>query len=589
MPKKYDRRSCCLQASPCAGRSALPAELWTNLFDSLDKAFFPAGHPDVHMEGHCKCNKLQFRVDGTLTAAFICHCSMCRWYLAQANPSHTLWIEPATALTVTEGHEHLKQWTVERLSRNLRGQATVYFCGSCGTNINVRFSDPGAKMTLMWPWNFKFEEWGGTPPRHGYAEIFCPRFHAHYENRSVDAEDSLPKLADIWLEGMAVTNNTGDTIGSVSFPMPTAYYSQVSSNAAADAMFGVSVRRASPEQLQGAWDATRALLQEALTGGLVVLDGGTGTEVQRIAGTQSMDNRGWTCNQVQDFGDVVEQVHCQYCSAGAQCIMANTYATSRHVLERAGIGSQVESINAKALDLVRSAIAKQPQAVKPLVGASLSCHRGGDENAFGVWPESDYLQRSFNEQASILVQSGAEAIFLEMVFCQSLAMYPWRAAVQTGLPVFICLGDVRLDESGGPYMWWSPSDPSSVSSSDRKRIPVAEGLKPLLEHPSVVGVFVHHTSIADTGPALKAVREAGWKGPLGAYPDQGEHVWPNWTFQDIPVENFIAAAQLWLDECDCRMVGGCCGLGPQYIKALHEWKHSEAWRHGGTRHGSSKL
>jgi len=270
--------------------------------------------------------------------------------------------------------------------------------------------------------------------------------------------------------------------------------------------------------------------------------------------------------------------------------MANTYATSRHVLERAGIGSHTETINVKAMDLVRSAIAKQPKAVaKPLIGASMSCHRGGDENAFGVWPDSDSLQRSFNEQASILVKSGVEAIFLEMIFCQSLAMYPWRAAVDTGLPVFICLGDVRLDEAGQPYMWWSPSDPKSLKQSDREKIPVVEGLKPLLEHPSVVGVFVHHTSIADTGPALKAVREAGWKGPLGAYPDQGEHVWPNWTFQDIPVENFIAAAQGWLDECDCRMIGGCCGLGPRYIKALHEWKLSGAWRDGGAGYHSSKL
>ena len=28
--------------------------------------------------GACKCGKLQFRVEGTLAAAFWCHCHMCR-------------------------------------------------------------------------------------------------------------------------------------------------------------------------------------------------------------------------------------------------------------------------------------------------------------------------------------------------------------------------------------------------------------------------------------------------------------------------------------------------------------------------------
>merc|ERR1711957_898051 len=139
------------------------------------------------------------------------HCAMCRWYWAQALPSHTLWIEPATALTVTEGQEHVKSWTVEKLSRNLRGTASVQFCDQCGTNINVRFADPGAKFTLMWPFNFKFDEWGDSKiPRHGSSDLFVPRFHAHYENRFMDVEDSLPKLADIWLDGMDVMDNAGN-------------------------------------------------------------------------------------------------------------------------------------------------------------------------------------------------------------------------------------------------------------------------------------------------------------------------------------------------------------------------------------------
>lgn len=207
----------------------MPPELWKNIFDGFSKAFFPTGHPEIHMNGQCKCGKLKFRVDGTLTASFYCHCHMCRQYWSQATPTETLWISPATAVTVTAGEEHVKCWTVEKLTRNLRGQATVYFCANCGTNTNVRFSDPNANFTLMWPNNFKYEEWGdlsgkgdnaGAKARHGFSDVLRPRFHAHYENRSVDVEDSLPKLADVFFEGMDLMNNKGDIIGKVTHPMP---------------------------------------------------------------------------------------------------------------------------------------------------------------------------------------------------------------------------------------------------------------------------------------------------------------------------------------------------------------------------------
>merc|ERR1712086_1001056 len=211
---------------PCHAAATLPPELWQQVWDSLDKGFFPVGgHPEIHLPGACKCGKLKFQVDGTLAASFLCHCHMCRKYWSQMCPTHTLWVQPATAVSVTSGSEHVKSWTVEKLSRNLRGQANVNFCGSCGTPINVEFSDPNATFTLMWPKNFSLDEWGdttgkGDKSRHGFVDMFKPRFHAHYENRSYDFEDSLPKLADIWLEGLPTMNNKGEVVGKVQYPMP---------------------------------------------------------------------------------------------------------------------------------------------------------------------------------------------------------------------------------------------------------------------------------------------------------------------------------------------------------------------------------
>lgn len=177
------------------------------------------------MDGACKCGELKFRVDGTMAAAFMCHCHMCRRYWGESTPSHIVWIQPETAMTVTAGHEHLSLYVVEKLSHNLRGTGYVKFCKNCGTRLNVEFSDPNGTFTLMWPFNFTFPEWGdtsgkGDKARHGYSEVMRPRFHAHYENRTVDSYDGLPKLADIWLEGLPVLNDAGESIGRVTYPMP---------------------------------------------------------------------------------------------------------------------------------------------------------------------------------------------------------------------------------------------------------------------------------------------------------------------------------------------------------------------------------
>lgn len=213
-----------LQQQPTA--AVLPPKLWQQIWGDLDKAFFPVGgHPSMHMTGACKCGKLQFRVDGNLAASFLCHCHMCRRHWCQGTPAHVLWVQPETALTFTAGREYLQIRIVEKLENNLRGSATVNFCKECGTNINVEFSDPNATFTLMWPYNFSYSQWGdlsgkGDKARHGYSEILRPRFHAHYENRAMDAQDDLLKLADVWLEGMPLMNNTGGIVGKVTQPMP---------------------------------------------------------------------------------------------------------------------------------------------------------------------------------------------------------------------------------------------------------------------------------------------------------------------------------------------------------------------------------
>ena len=78
-----------------------------------------------------------------------------------------------------------------------------------------------------------------------------------------------------------------------------------------------------------------------------------------------------------------------------------------------------------------------------------------------------------------------------------------------------------------------------------------------------------HSPVPDTTEGLEIVKRH-WKGPLGAYPESGYFVMPNWQFVEIIApEDFVAVAREWIAG-GVQIIGGCCGLGPDHIRALNE-------------------
>ena len=77
-----------------------------------------------------------------------------------------------------------------------------------------------------------------------------------------------------------------------------------------------------------------------------------------------------------------------------------------------------------------------------------------------------------------------------------------------------------------------------------------------------------HSEIEHTQRGLDVVRAHG-TGPIGAWPNAGSFEPPHWQFVDTSPEDFARIALGWLDP-RVRVIGGCCGLGPDHIRALSE-------------------
>jgi len=82
-------------------------------------------------------------------------------------------------------------------------------------------------------------------------------------------------------------------------------------------------------------------------GGIVILDGGTGTELQRRGAP--MNPEAWCGPASLEHLSILEAIHRDYIAAGADIITANTYASSRLMLGSAGLDERFEDINRAAV------------------------------------------------------------------------------------------------------------------------------------------------------------------------------------------------------------------------------------------------
>ncbi len=82
-------------------------------------------------------------------------------------------------------------------------------------------------------------------------------------------------------------------------------------------------------------------------------------------------------------------------------------------------------------------------------------------------------------------------------------------------------------------------------------------------------VAIMHTSI-DLVQACLDVALDRWTGPVGVYAHSGDYVDGDWVFDDVmsPAAH-RAVAKGWIDR-GVRIIGGCCGIGPDHIRALSE-------------------
>jgi homocysteine S-methyltransferase len=288
-----------------------------------------------------------------------------------------------------------------------------------------------------------------------------------------------------------------------------------------------------------------ARIHQRLTGGeRLLLDGATGTELQRRG--VPMDPHAWCGAATLEHDAVLTDIHLDYIRAGADVITANTYASSRLMLEGAGLGDHVEEINRRAAEAALAAREKAAAERDVLVAGSLShmvpMQTGRADYDPRLRPSEQQTTDAFGELATVLQEAGVDLLLLEMMYDPELARLARDAALATGLPTWYGFSARRLDDG-------------RVVAHDLSSETPLEAIATLADHAAIDVAGVMHTGSDLVAEALDGLRPY-FDGPLMVYPDGGYFEMPDWRFVDvIAPDRFEQYAREWFAS-GVQLVGG---------------------------------
>ncbi|MBH69252.1 MAG: hypothetical protein CMM58_12935 [Rhodospirillaceae bacterium] len=297
-------------------------------------------------------------------------------------------------------------------------------------------------------------------------------------------------------------------------------------------------------------------------GDILVLDGGTGTELEKRG--VPMEPGAWCGAAALEHSEILEQVHFDYIQAGADIITANTYSSSRLMLRLSGYDNNFLEINKNALSAAHRAKSLSTNPEDILIAGSLS-HRGMLTKATAVpdtnaYPSIEKMEEDLTELAFFLKDEGSDLLILEMMYDPDRMEAAFSAASKTDLPIWAGFSARRGKEN------------NLLSFLPGRDIPLQDIYKILTRY-KVDAAGVMHTPSSLIYDAVLLLKNCSVN-PIFAYPDSGYFRSPNWQFENtISKSTLVAFAREWL-KVGVQIVGGCCGLSPEHIKALSTLKRA---------------
>ncbi len=317
---------------------------------------------------------------------------------------------------------------------------------------------------------------------------------------------------------------------------------------------------------------TRSILDRLSEGEVLLMDGGTGTELQRRGvnihkgtsttvrpyttskGVKAQERLGvWSAAANVDAPSVVRNIHEDYLRLGADIIISNNFYTSRAMMAIVSEEDRWEEYTRLGGELAVQA--RDEVNAEAYVAGGFSPPYDGD------------LRQEFEGQARVLAGAGVDVMLAEYMAGSTVHDTPILdcvtavdACAATGLPVFLGICNI--------------SDKGTLMRGESYQELVAA-----LKGHAVDGILLMCSRPEEISACLPNLRKA-FDGPVGAYGNLN-YAWednPEWgSSPDEPFyvldvgeytpKRYAEFAGQW-KEMGAQIIGGCCGTTPDHIEAL---------------------
>ncbi|MEV6978255.1 homocysteine S-methyltransferase [Kitasatospora sp. NPDC093806] len=286
----------------------------------------------------------------------------------------------------------------------------------------------------------------------------------------------------------------------------------------------------------------------ALAAGPLVLDGGLSNQL--AAAGHDLADALWSARLLADAPEAVLAAHRAYFAAGAQVAISASYQASFEGFARRGVDrAGAARLLARSVALAREAAEGWPgprRWVAASVGPYGAVSADGSEYRGRYGLTVAELEAFHRPRLEVLAAAGPDVLALETVPDADEARALLRAVRGLGVPAWLSFG--------------------AAGGRTRAGQPLAEAFALAADVPEVVAVGVNCCSPEEADRAVALAARVTGK-PVVVYPNSGEG-WDaaagDWcgepTFEGARVAGWLADG--------ARLVGGCCRVGPDGIRAV---------------------
>ena len=288
-------------------------------------------------------------------------------------------------------------------------------------------------------------------------------------------------------------------------------------------------------------DYSSPLKQRLASGQLLISDGATGTYLQE----HGLEPGGCPEEFNAAHPEIVRGMARDYFAAGSEMVLTNSFGANRFMLKKYGFGDRVEEFNKLA-----ARHASSQRTAGRYVAGSVG-PTGEFLEPLGPVTREEMLD-AFVEQVTALEAGGADGVVIETMSAVEEAVLAVEAANEhTGLVVMATMVFDRGPRGFFTMMGVTPEravKELAAAGADVTGANCGNGIDVMVELAREMRQVTDGPLLVHSNAGIPAYRA-------------GEIVYPE--SPDYMVERFGILADMGID-----ILGGCCGTGPEHIRAL---------------------